>query len=262
MTIATSALNVIGSGLDPYDSTLLAGAAAHHDGMYQGTASGRIADLPPLSAAAEDAIGDRVRSLPVRSTSSQQLARALWETATQMDRPICVWDAPAQLTLLHQYLDEGDAAHLDSMTYDADPDGPLIVDVKVLDRWLYPDRRGRRTIATTARFWGIEGVDGNPEDAAMMCARIGQAILADKKLDEIPAQALLLSQRSWHRESTEELRDWLVKQHRPTRHLDYSWPLREPLDPVDEWTIVDDWLDGHGSSQEAREALLRIRRNK
>lgn len=260
--MTTTGIYVLGSGRDPFDSTLIGGAVSSAGVEL---AAYRTADVPPLSPAAQKAIGDQVAALPEIHMTPNEAACHLWDTALHLQDPdtdaICVWDAPAQLTLIHQYLPEDQAAELDSLTYDSEPVGPLILDVKLLDRWFYPDRPGRRTIQTTAQHLGIPA-DGDlpPQGSATLLARVGEELLRRHHLDQFPPQALMLSQRSWHHESTDVLADWLHKQHRSSAHLDNYWPLRDRPDPIDDWAAVDDWLDGSGSPTEARDALRRIRR--
>lgn len=245
-------LFLVGSDVDPFQAELLAGAVDHASPDFDVALAVRIPHLS-LSQSTERAFGDLLHQVPpvdpaTGHTAAGTIAQAA-EAAWQAGHLVAVWDAPAQLTLLH--------TEAEWMA------GGPVLDVRVIDRALNPDRVGRRTIQSTAEFYDLidpeEQYDDNLDNRARLLRMIAETMLVEHRELHQPVMDLMGQQRQWHVQQTDDLRVWLRKQRRPAAHLDPAWPLRVRDDRPREWAVVDDWLDGSGDAEAARIALRRIR---
>lgn len=248
-----SGLVVAGSHPDPFESKLLAVAmwredtaegiqlTAHADDIEERT----LDKYPAL--AGMDLAGETHTSAETAREIGHDI-RDVWHRAGT----IAVWDAPAVFTTL---------ANNDS-TFNVD--GP-VVDLRVLDRALFPDRRGKRTPVSLAEYVGVSYRDfpaDMPGEAELLAVLASRLVRGHPALAQSP-EDLMDRQREWHLDQTEGLRDWLNKQNRPTNHVDPSWPMRQAaLGDEDQLSLIRMWLDGTGDvrGSQARDALNTLRR--
>lgn len=169
--------------------------------------------------------------------SVYQVVKAVSQTladADEFDGIVCVWNAPHTFGLL--YAEDRDL-HMPKS----------ILDLRLLDRQLNPDRSGRRTLKTTAAQYGIEYGDDSgvlsPELEGKMLVRTARAMLAHHQL-AMPFQDLMGQQRVWHSRQSEDLVKWMIKNHRDASHVDRGWPLRDDQRLWQSQCIAEDWLYG------------------
>lgn len=251
-----ASLFVIGSERDPLRAEPVAGAFFPSDA--ENAHELVVSPLPRLAVRTERAFGGALHGMvgdPVvtQCATSGDVGRALWELCQaewNAGRPVAVWDAPGQLTVVRRYSGE-----------DRPPVGP-VVDVKVLDRAFNPRRRGRRTVETTADFYGID-TDPDPETRYSIEAQCAMVADIAEEMANRGHWAHGPQQAAMHAAQTEELAAWATHRRRQTRDLDPAWPVRdaEPatrLDPEEAaWLIVDNWLDGGGTGPHEAAAALR-----
>ncbi|QKY79930.1 DnaE-like DNA polymerase III (alpha) [Gordonia phage Clawz] len=174
---------------------------------------------------------------PFRQTVERtvDMVSAVLSDADEYDGIVCMWNAPQTLGLLYG-VDR--ALHLPKS----------ILDLRVLDRQLNPDRRGRRTLWTTAAEYGIEFSDHTPETEGKALVRTARAMLAYHQL-AMPFQDLMGQQKVWHYRQSEDLVRWMQKnKRRGADRIDRGWPVRDDQRLWHAQILLEDWLTGTTAS--------------
>lgn len=144
---------------------------------------------------------------------------------------VCVWNAPQVFGIL--------AGHLPDWT-----PPPLILDLRVLDRQLNSERKGRRTLTTTAEFYDVPVPAGvlEPHQEAELLVHVAQTMLREHRLG-MPFSDLAGQQKVWHAEQSTELAKWLLKNRRPIDYVDSGWPLRNDQRLWHAEALLEAWTD-------------------
>lgn len=134
--------------------------------------------------------------------------------------PVVAYNAPYDFTLLHREALRHGVAPLDTP-------GP-IVDPLVIDKAVDKYRRGKRTLAMTALFYGVDLTDAHDAGAdAIAAGRVAQA------LARVHTEALALSaaelharQVSWCQEQAEDFQAYMRRERDPMFTTSGLWPVR------------------------------------
>lgn len=143
---------------------------------------------------------------------------------------LVVWDAPLTLGLLY-----GHRQTLELPT--------RIIDVKVLDRQLNPERKGRRTLWTTHDFYELDEVTNDPAGYSRALVETALEMLEQHQL-AMPLVDLTGQQKVWYREQSVERARWLMRHARPLSYVDTGWPLRNDQRRWHADLQLTEWLDG------------------
>lgn len=134
--------------------------------------------------------------------------------------PITIYNAPYDLTLLNREARRYGVAPLDSPT--------PIIDPLVLDRAMDKYRKGKRTLASAAEFYGITLMDAHNATAdAVAAGRVGQAI-ARKFATELGSDLAELQTRqvAWCADQAASFQDYMRRTKDPTFTSFGDWPER------------------------------------
>lgn len=146
---------------------------------------------------------------------------AAWDAG----RPVVVFNAPYDLTVLDRELRRHDLAPLPTI-------GPVI-DPLVLDRYVDRYRRGSRRLAVLCAHYAVHSGDAHDaaQDAlaaARLAWRIAQRHPALAALDPADLSAL---QAQTHAEWAAHFEDYLRSQGKP-EVIDRSWPIQQAANPA------------------------------
>lgn len=248
-TTTINGLVVAGTGPDPYLARVLATALhwPEDEDQYTYLSHATEVSAPTLARfphlARLDLEGCDYSSRETAGDTAAEL-RAMWAHG----QAVAVWDAPLALTTLAT---NSPGFHL--------PEGATVYDLRVLDRWLFPDRPGRRTLHTLADYLGVPSRTTSMAEDAHLAATLATVLLPQVQqaaggADHMAAQAQA------HRDSMAGLQGWLQKQGRPTSHLDPSWPMRaDSMTDERRVELVTDWATGGTAhASEAKHALARL----
>ncbi|HEV7182987.1 MAG: exonuclease domain-containing protein [Actinomycetales bacterium] len=160
----------------------------------------------------------RMVGLPAAQAVAEIVAilRILFERGT----PVVAYNAPYDFTLLHR------EAQRYGVTPLASP-GPII-DPLVIDKAVDKYRRGKRTLALTALFYGVDLTDAHDAGAdAIAAGRVAQA-LARVHAEALAFEAAELHslQISWSREQAEDFQAYMRREHNPEYTTSGLWPVR------------------------------------
>ncbi|GAA2821779.1 3'-5' exonuclease [Kitasatospora paracochleata] len=181
--------------------------------------------IPEQARAVHGISNERVRShgRPARTVVAE-VARALAEQA-RAGVPVVVMNAPYDLTLLDRELRRHRAGSLAESLAGAEL---LVLDPRVLDKYVDRYRRGRRTLTDLCLHYGVrlEGAHDAAADAtaAMDLVRAIGARYTERLGTLTPAE-LQLRQTVWHAAQAQGLQRWFDRSGTPER-VDLSWPLR------------------------------------
>ncbi|WP_017590507.1 exonuclease domain-containing protein [Nocardiopsis ganjiahuensis] len=149
-----------------------------------------------------------------------EIAAAL-EAVTAEGRPVVVYNAPYDLTLLDREI----ALHRPGSPLAAQP---LVVDPFVLDKQVDTFRRGSRKLVDVCAHYEVplaqEEAHGAAADA-LAAARLAWRIAATHpEIAEMSAEDLHLAQVKWKAEQSASFQEYLRRRN-PEAVVDGSWPL-------------------------------------
>jgi DNA polymerase-3 subunit epsilon len=154
--------------------------------------------------------------------ASQAIAEIVSELGILFRRgtPVVAYNAPYDFTLLHREALRHGVLPLDTP-------GPII-DPLVIDKAVDKYRRGKRTLAMTALFYGVDLTDAHDAGAdAIAAGRVAQA------LARVHTEALALSaaelhtrQVSWCQEQAEDFQAYMRRERDPMFTTSGMWPVR------------------------------------
>jgi DNA polymerase-3 subunit epsilon len=154
--------------------------------------------------------------------ASQAIAEIVSELGILFRRgtPVVAYNAPYDFTLLHREALRHGVPPLDTP-------GPII-DPLVIDKAVDKYRRGKRTLAMTALFYGVDLTDAHDAGAdAIAAGRVAQA------LARVHTEALALSaaelhtrQVSWCQEQAEDFQAYMRRERDPMFTTSGMWPVR------------------------------------
>lgn len=181
--------------------------------------------IPEQARAVHGISDERVRAhgRPARAVVTE-LAAALAALAREAV-PVVVMNAPYDLTLLDRELRRHRAGSLDEQLAGAEL---LVLDPRVMDKYVDRYRRGRRTLTDLCLHYGVdlEGAHDASADAAasLELVRVLGARHPERLGALTPAE-LQLRQTVWHIAQARGLQRWFDRSGTPER-VDLSWPLR------------------------------------
>ncbi|MFF8774787.1 exonuclease domain-containing protein [Kitasatospora sp. NPDC015120] len=153
-----------------------------------------------------------------------EVAAALAEQA-RAGRPVVVMNAPYDLTLLDRELRRHRGV---SLAETIAPAALLVLDPRVLDKYVDRYRRGRRTLTDLCAHYGVE-LTGAHDAAADATAALGVVRTIGARypgaLGGLTAAELHLRQAVWHAAQARGLQAWFDRSGADER-VDLSWPLR------------------------------------
>ncbi|MFE9441669.1 3'-5' exonuclease [Streptomyces sp. NPDC006602] len=156
-----------------------------------------------------------------------EIAESLAEQA-RVGRPLVVMNAPFDLTILDRELRRHRASSLDRWF---EPSPLLVLDPRVLDKYLDRYRKGRRTLTDLCEHYGVslEGAHDAGADAlaAMDVVRaVGRRFAA--RLERLSPAELHTLQAVWHAAQARGLQAWFARSG-TEEEVDPAWPLRPDL---------------------------------
>ncbi|GAA2248118.1 3'-5' exonuclease [Kitasatospora cystarginea] len=165
----------------------------------------------------------RAHGRPPRTVVAE-IARALGEQA-RAGVPLVVMNAPYDLTLLDRELRRHREISLPDSLGDAEL---LVLDPRVLDRYVDRYRKGRRTLSDLCAHYGVTltGAHDAAADAAAaldLVRALGSRYASP--LGTLSAAELHLRQRSWYAAQARGLQNWFDRSG-STERVDFHWPLR------------------------------------
>jgi DNA polymerase-3 subunit epsilon len=177
-------------------------------------------EIPDEATAVHGITTEHARTLgiPAGQAASEIVAtlRILFGRGT----PVVAYNAPYDFTLLDREAQRYGVAPL------ASP-GPII-DPLVIDKAVDKYRRGKRTLALTALFYGVDLTDAHDAGAdAIAAGRVAQA-LARVHAEALAFEAIELHhlQVSWCREQAEDFQAYMRREHNPAFTTSGLWPVR------------------------------------
>ncbi|MFF2658741.1 exonuclease domain-containing protein [Kitasatospora sp. NPDC058032] len=153
-----------------------------------------------------------------------ELAAALTEQA-RAGRPVVVMNAPYDLTLLDRELRRHRGL---SLAGAIGPGELLVLDPRVLDKYVDRYRRGRRTLTDLCAHYGVELAGAHDAGAdATAALELVRAIGTrfPRALGGLTAMELHQRQTVWHAAQARGLQAWFDRSGADER-VDLSWPLR------------------------------------
>jgi len=133
--------------------------------------------------------------------------------------PVVIYNAPYDLTLLDR----------EARRYGIEPlSGPMpIIDPLVIDKAVDKYRKGKRTLAVTAEFYGVELLDAHDAGAdAIAAGRVAQAVaLKHAKALNIPVAELHSRQEVWFREQALSFQEYMRRSRDPEFTARTEWPV-------------------------------------
>ncbi|MFF1878876.1 exonuclease domain-containing protein [Leifsonia sp. NPDC058230] len=134
--------------------------------------------------------------------------------------PVVAYNAPYDFTLLDREAQRYGVAPLVAP-------GPII-DPLVIDKAVDKYRSGKRTLALTALFYGVDLTDAHDAGAdAIAAGRVAQALArVHAEALAFPAIELHHLQISWCREQAEDFQAYMRREHNPAFTTSGLWPVR------------------------------------
>lgn len=219
------ALDTETTGVDSFNDRIVTCSMIYDDG--QGNQVERDWLINPgieIPTGASDVHGITTEKARAEGVSPQQ---ALLEMANSLipmidaGVPLCVYNAPFDLTLLH--------AEFDRFSIPFGREFNRVIDPFVIDKALDPYRRGKRILMKTAEHYGYtltaEAAHAADEDnkASIHIARstIKLAFTDDTSIEEIHQ-----TQIGWKADQSASLQDYFRRTKDPHTVIDGGWPLR------------------------------------
>lgn len=240
-------LTAYGTEPDLADADLMAACIVGTDQYRLWPTSSWLDDPDPGQLSALPWLADMTADPPFRQPPGAVSAAVsqILADADEHDGVVAVWNAPHTLGLLYLHDTE---LHVPKR----------IIDVRVLDRQLNPDRSGRRTIWTTADQYGIGYGEISPRTEADVLVKTARAMLAYHQL-AMPFQDLMGQQAVWHARQSKDLLAWLRKNRRRVDHVDNGWPLRNDQRLWRAEELLNDWANGViAASTDELKAAVRV----
>jgi DNA polymerase-3 subunit epsilon len=132
--------------------------------------------------------------------------------------PVVIYNAPYDLTLLDR----------EARRYGIAPlSGPMpIIDPLVIDKAVDKYRKGKRTLAATAEFYGVQLLDAHDAGAdAIAAGRVAQAVaLKHAKVLNIPVAELHNRQAVWFQEQALSFQEYMRRSRDPEFTAKTEWP--------------------------------------
>ena len=155
-------------------------------------------------------------------TAVLEIVEELWD-AWGAGYTVAVFNAPFDLTILQNLAREAGA----EFTI-----GGNVIDALVVDRYLDPYRKGRRSLSAACQFYGVD-LDNAHTAEADANASVGVSLkVAERWPGELAGETLMERQAEWSRENDKGLVLWMRKQGRPLKGLRTGWPVRDPRSRV------------------------------
>ncbi len=140
--------------------------------------------------------------------------------------PVVIYNAPYDLSLL--------AAEARRHGHEPITEPAPIIDPLVIDRAVDRYRRGKRTLAAAAGYYGVDLLSAHEASSdAVAAGRVAQAIarVYAEALD-VAAEQLHGLQIDWCRSQAESFQEYMRRVRDPQFVADGSWPLRPALVPA------------------------------
>ncbi|WP_426936273.1 5'-3' exonuclease H3TH domain-containing protein [Brevibacterium sp. LE-L] len=104
---------------------------------------------------------------------------------------------------------------------------PTIVDTFVVDKYIDPYRKGKRTLIDTARTYRVRLLDAHDAAADALAALDISRALAEKSTEiaRLSSNAIMSAQAEWKRSQAAGLQAWLRKKGNAEAVVDGSWPM-------------------------------------
>ena len=104
---------------------------------------------------------------------------------------------------------------------------PTIVDTFVVDKYIDPYRKGKRTLIDTARTYRVRLLDAHDAAADALAALDISRALAEKSTEiaRLSSHAIMSAQAEWKRSQAAGLQAWLRKKGNAEAVVDGSWPM-------------------------------------
>lgn len=177
--------------------------------------------LGALSSVTKSRFPDYQKMLDTGSPTaedSKELAKRIIELVNETNednRILAVWDSPDLFERIKQH-------------EPLPPKPKHLIDLKVLDRYLYAGRAGKRTPETLAKHIGIDIGDLEPGIIAdsMLMAELTEEILNHELLAGKTWSELMTLQETAHRVATNSLWYWARSNKRAPGAMRYGFPYR------------------------------------
>jgi DNA polymerase-3 subunit epsilon len=176
-------------------------------------------DIPAAATAIHGVTNEKAQADGCDPATAAARILAELDQAWTGGRPVVIYNAPYDLTVLDRELRRHCGVNLDGVI------GPVI-DPFVIDKHVDPYRRGSRVLAATCGHYGVALTDAHTSTGDALAA----ARLAWRLAQLYPAELGDLSkvnalQAAWRAEWAVNFADYLRRQGKP-EDIDGSWPLR------------------------------------